>query len=40
MMCYNLGIDKALELYNAGQISDYAKNILELSEQLERLHEK
>lgn len=40
LMCYNLGIDKALELYNAGQISDYAKNILELSEQLERLHEK
>ena len=40
LMCYNLGIDKAMELYNAGQISDYAKNILGLSEQLERIHGK
>lgn len=40
LMCYNIGTDKAVRLYNAGQISDYAKNILELSEQLERLHGK
>lgn len=40
LMCYNLGTEKATQLYDTGQINDYAKNILELSEKLERLHGK
>ncbi len=40
LMAYNMGSDKAEELDEAGVISDYARKILELSEQLERLHGK
>ena len=40
LMAYNIGEDPALELYDSGRISSYAENILELSEQLERLHGK
>lgn len=40
LMCYNQGEEKALGLYNANQISEYASKILELSEQLEELHGK
>lgn len=40
LMAYNVGSDKAVELAEAGVISDYAKKILDLSEKLERLHGK
>lgn len=39
LMVYN-GTADALEQAESGVISDYAKNILELAEQLERLHGK
>ena len=40
LVAYNEGSDKARELDKAGVISDYAQKILDLSEQLERLHGK
>lgn len=40
LMAYNQGPDKAVKLYESGEVSDYARRILELAEQLERLHEK
>lgn len=40
LMAYNVGKDKAVRLYEAGKISDYARNILELAEDLERFHGK
>lgn len=40
LMSYNEGVEKAVWMYNMGLISEYALNVLELSEQLERLHGK
>lgn len=40
LMEYNEGEERALEKYNSGEISRYAKDIIELSEELERLHGK
>lgn len=40
LMAYNQGPEKAVRLYESGEISDYARKILELAEQLERLHGK
>lgn len=40
LMAYNMGSDKAVELAESGVISDYAKKILDLSYELERLHGK
>lgn len=40
LMAYNQGPDKAVRLYESGEISGYARKILELAEQLERLHGK
>lgn len=40
LMAYNEGEERALEKCNSGEISRYAKDIIELSEELERLHGK
>lgn len=40
VMCYNQGQNEATRMYNGGWISEYALNVLHLSEQLERLHGK
>lgn len=40
LMAYNEGEERALVKYNSGEISRYAKDIIELSEELERLHGK
>lgn len=40
LMAYNMGSDKAVELAEAGVISDYARKILDLSHELEILHGK
>ena len=40
LMAYNMGEDKAMEMYESGKISDYARKIMDLSEKLERLHGK
>lgn len=40
LMAYNMGSDKAVKLAESGIISDYAKRILDLSYELERLHGK
>lgn len=40
LMAYNEGEEQAVKKYNAGEISDYARNIMELSEKLERKHGK
>ncbi len=40
LMAYNIGEDRAVELYERGEVSDYAKKIMDLSEKLERFHGK
>ena len=40
LMAYNEGEESAVRKYNSGQVSDYARNIMELSEKLERKHGK
>lgn len=40
LMAYNEGEERAVNKYNSGEISDYARNIMELSEKLERKHGK
>lgn len=40
LMAYNEGEGIAVRKYNSGQVSDYARNIMELSEKLERKHGK
>lgn len=40
LMAYNEGEESAVEKYNSGEVSSYAKNIMELSEKLERKHGK
>lgn len=40
LMAYNEGEEAAVRKYNSGQVSDYARNIMELSEKLERKHGK
>lgn len=40
LMAYNQGPDKAVKLYDSGEISEYARKILELSAELERMHGK
>lgn len=40
LMAYNEGEEQAVRKYNSGNISSYAKNIMELSEKLERKHGK
>lgn len=40
LMAYNEGEELAVRKYNSGQVSDYARNIMELSEKLERKHGK
>lgn len=40
LMAYNEGEEAAVRKYNPGQVSDYARNIMELSEKLERKHGK
>ena len=39
LMCYNMGTSNAIKEFERGAISNYAKEILQLSQQLERLHE-
>lgn len=40
LMAYNEGEEAAVRKYNSGQVSDYARNIMELSEKSERKHGK
>lgn len=40
LMAYNEGEEAAVRKYDSGQVSDYARNIMELSEKLERKHGK
>lgn len=40
LMAYNEGEEEAVRKYDSGQVSDYARNIMELSEKLERKHGK
>lgn len=40
LMAYNEGEETAVKKYNSGQVSDYARNIMELSGKLERKHGK
>lgn len=40
LMSYNEGEKDAIVRYESGQISDYAKNIIKLSKELERMHGK
>lgn len=40
LMAYNEGEETAVRKYNSGQVSDYARNIIELSGKLERKHGK
>ena len=40
LMAYNVGEEKAMKMYESGEISDYARKIMDLSEKLERLHGK
>lgn len=39
LMCYNMGPSKAVRAYEGGMVSGYARDVLKLSEGLERLHE-
>lgn len=40
LMAYNQGEKSALRMYNSGEISDYSRKIVNLSEKLERSHGK
>lgn len=40
LMAYNEGEEAAVRKYDSGRVSDYARNIMELSENLERKHGK
>ncbi len=40
LMAYNQGEKSAVRMYNTGEISDYSRKIVNLSEKLERFHGK